>query len=74
MKVPYLLSNAAWYPKPGELQSVAEWYAERGLPPALIAALETVKDALERTLQEGPFRLEQSFYFRPLPFLFKGGR
>ena len=63
LEVPYLLSNAAWYPKPGQLQSVAEWYAERELPPALIVP-STRKDTLERTLQEGPFMLERGFIFR----------
>ena len=61
--VPYLLSNAAWYPKPGELQSVAEWYAVRELPPALIVPSDRDTN-LERTLREGPFILEQSFTFR----------
>lgn len=63
-EVPYLLSNAAWYPQPGELKSVAEWYAARDLPPALIVS--GARDAaVERTLQDGPFDLEQSFIFRP---------
>ena len=61
--VPYFLSNAAWYPQVGELQGVAEWYAARGLPPALIAPSKR-EDALERALQEGPFRLEHAFTFR----------
>ncbi|CAN5902138.1 hypothetical protein BH24DEI2_BH24DEI2_16140 [soil metagenome] len=63
-EVPYLLSNAAWYPRPGELKSVAEWYAARDLPPALMVSGER-DAAVERTLQEGPFKLEQSFIFRP---------
>ena len=62
-EVPYLLSNAAWYPQPGRLKSVAEWYAARDLPPALVVpALRD--DNLERTLQEGPFELERAFIFR----------
>ena len=63
-EVPYLLSNAAWYPRPGELKSVAEWYAARDLPPALVVP-GLRDDVLERTLQDGPFDLEQSFVFRP---------
>ena len=62
-EVPYLLSNAAWYPQTGELKSVAEWYAARDLPPALIVSGER-GSALERTLQDGPFALEQAFIFR----------
>ena len=63
LSVPYLLSNAAWYLKPGQLQSIAEWYAVRELPPALIVPSSREK-TLERTLQEGPFMLERSFTFR----------
>lgn len=64
LEVPLLLANAAWYPKVGELKTVAEWYGKRGLPPALI--VPTLRDEdLERTLQEGPFRLEQTFSFSP---------
>jgi hypothetical protein len=62
LEVPLLLSNAAWYPKVGELQSVAEWYSKRGLPPAMIVPKELSKDLL----QEGPFRLEQTFCFTPV--------
>lgn len=65
LEVPLLLSNAAWYPKVGELQSVAEWYGKRGLPPALIVPKVRELD-LERTLQEGPFTLEQTFCFSPV--------
>ena len=62
-EVPYLLSNAAWYPRPGELKSVAEWYAARDLPPALVApALRAAK--LENALRDGPFELERAFVFR----------
>ena len=62
-EVPYLLSNAAWYPQPGRLKSVAEWYAARGLPPALV--VPALRDHnLERTLQDGPFELERAFIFR----------
>ena len=61
--VPYLLSNAAWYPKLGQLQSVAEWYAVCELPPALIVPGRK-EDDIERTLQEGPFMLERGFTFR----------
>ncbi len=62
-EVPYLLSNAAWYPRPGALKSVAAWYAARDLPPALIVSGKR-DDAVERSLQDGPFDLEQSFVFR----------
>ena len=62
-EVPYLLSNAAWYPRPGELKSVTEWYAARDLPPALIVPGER-DDAVEHILQDGPFTVEQSFIFR----------
>mgnify|MGYP000046704645 CR=1 FL=1 len=61
--VPYYLSNAAWYPKIGELASVTEWYAARNLPPSLIVP-SLRDDAVEQTLQDGPFMLEKSFHFR----------
>jgi hypothetical protein len=65
LEVPLLLANAAWYPKVGELQSVAQWYGERGLPPAVI--VPNVRDLeLEDTLQAGPFTLEQTFCFSPV--------
>jgi hypothetical protein len=65
LEVPFLLSNAAWYPKVGEFKTIAEWYAKRGLPPALI--VPTLRDEdLERTLREGPFILEQIFSFSPV--------
>ena len=63
VSVPFLLSNAAWYPKVGELKTVAEWYARRGLPPAMIVSSQRNPE-LEQTLQEGPFTLEQSFRFQ----------
>lgn len=62
--VPYYLSNAAWYPKPGDLNSVTEWYAARDLPPALIVpALRA--EGLERSLQDNSFQFEKQFQFRP---------
>jgi hypothetical protein len=65
LEAPFLLANAAWYPKVGELKTVAEWYAKRGLPPALI--VPSVRDEdLEHTLREGPFRREQTFSFSPV--------
>jgi hypothetical protein len=65
LEAPFLLSNAAWYPKVGELKTLAEWYAKRGLPPALV--VPSVRDEeLERTLREGPFVLEQTFSFSPV--------
>jgi hypothetical protein len=65
LEAPFLLSNAAWYPKVGELKTLAEWYAKRGLPPALV--VPTLRDEdLERTLQEGPFIPEQTFSFSPV--------
>ena len=58
-----MLSNAAWYPKVGELTSVADWYASRNLHPALI--VPAVREAeLGRALDEGPFLLERAFRFR----------
>ena len=63
LHAPLLLSNAAWYPKVGELSSVAEWYASRNLHPALI--VPAVREAeLGRALHEGPFLLERAFRFR----------
>jgi hypothetical protein len=65
LEVPFLLSNAAWYPRVGELKTIAEWYAKRGLPPALnVPSVRT--EELERTLKEGPFMLEQTFCFSPV--------
>jgi hypothetical protein len=65
LEVPFLLANAAWYPRIGQLQSIAAWYSKRGLPPAVI--VPSVRDEdLERTLQEGPFMLEQRFCFSRL--------
>ena len=61
--VAYLLSNAAWYPEPGKSQGVAEWYAVRELPPALIVPSQR-ENTVERILQEGPFTLERGFTFR----------
>ena len=62
LELPLLLSNAAWYPQVGQLNTVAEYYAKRKLPPALIVS--GIKDkTLERTLLEGPFTLEQTFGF-----------
>lgn len=64
LEAPFLLSNAAWYPKTGELNIIAEWYTKRGLPPTLI--VPSVRDeSLEHTLREGPFVLEQTFSFSP---------
>jgi hypothetical protein len=65
LETPFLLANAAWYPKVGELKTVAEWYAKRDLPPAVIVP-SLREEGLERTLQEGPFRLEQTFCFSPV--------
>lgn len=65
LEAPFLLSNAAWYPKVGELKTITEWYAKRGLPPALIVPSLRDED-LERTLREGPFMLEQTFSFSPV--------
>jgi hypothetical protein len=65
LEAPFLLSNAAWYPKVGEFKTIAEWYAKRGLPPALIVPSARDED-LERTLREGPFRPEQTFSFSPV--------
>jgi hypothetical protein len=65
LEVPFLLANAAWYPRPGDLNTVAEWYGERGLPPAVVVP-SSRDEALERTLKEGPFRLEQTFCFSRL--------
>jgi hypothetical protein len=65
LELPLLLANAVWYPQVGELKTVAEWYAKRNLPTALIVS--GARDSnLERTLQEGPFTLEQSFGFLQL--------
>lgn len=61
--VPYFLSNAAWYPKAGELKSITEWYAARDLPPAIIVS-GLRDEELGRALQDGPFMLEKSFHFR----------
>jgi hypothetical protein len=63
LEVPFLFSNAAWYPKIGKLKTVAEWYARRRLPPALIVPTERNTE-LERSLQEGLFSLEHSFGFQ----------
>lgn len=65
LEAPFLLSNAAWYPKVGKLKTTAEWYAKRGLPPALVVPTLHDED-LERTLREGPFMLEQTFSFSPV--------
>ena len=63
LRAPLLLSNAAWYPKVGELAGVAEWYAARNLHPALVTP--AVREAeLERALTEGPFLFERAFRFR----------
>lgn len=62
--VPLLLSNAAWYPKPGHLAGLADWYAERDVPLALIVPYEREND-LETLLAEGPLGLEHPFYLRP---------
>jgi hypothetical protein len=66
LEVPFLLANAAWYPKVGELKTVAAWYAKRGLPPAVIVPSVQDED-LERSLREGPFILERTFCFSSLP-------
>jgi hypothetical protein len=65
LEVPFLLANAAWYPKADELKTISEWYAKRDLPPAIIVTAHR-DEALERTLQEGPFMVEQSFSFLPV--------
>lgn len=65
LELPLLLANAAWYPQVGQLKTVAEWYAKRNLPAALIVSGSKDK-TLEHTLQEGPFTLEQSFGFLQL--------
>jgi hypothetical protein len=76
LEVPFLLANAAWYPQAGKLQSVAEWYGKRGLPPAVI--VPTLRDEeLTQTLADGPFMLEQTFCFtrlEPGSFLKHGTR
>jgi hypothetical protein len=65
LEAPFLLSNAAWYPKVGKLKTIAKWYAKRGLPPAII--VPTLRDEpLECLLKEGPFMREQSFKFSPI--------
>jgi hypothetical protein len=65
LEAPFLLANAAWYPKSGELQTVEAWYGKRGLPPAVI--VPTLRDKeLGRTLQESSFRLGETFCFSPL--------
>jgi hypothetical protein len=65
LETPFLLSNAAWYPKAGELKTIAKWYAKRGLPPALVVPSVRDEDT-EHTLREGPFILEQTFCFSPV--------
>jgi hypothetical protein len=65
LEVPFLLANAAWYPKVGDLKTVAAWYAKRSLPPALIVPALREPD-LERTLRDGPFTLEQRFIFQSI--------
>jgi hypothetical protein len=65
LEAPFLLSNAAWYPKIGELKTIAQWYAKRGLPPALV--VPSVRDEdLEHALQESAFTLEKTFAFIPI--------
>jgi hypothetical protein len=62
LEVPFLLANAAWYPKADELKTISEWYAKRDLPPALI--IPASRDGeLERTLRESAFTLEETFAF-----------
>lgn len=62
LEAPFLLANAAWYPKAGELETVAQWYGKRSLPAAII--VPSVCDAeLEHALQGSSFRLEQTFCF-----------
>ncbi len=65
LESPLFLANAAWYPKAGDLNTVAQWYAKRGLPPAVI--VPTLRDeGLEHTLQESAFTLEKTFAFIPI--------
>ena len=62
---PLLLSNAAWFPKAADLQSIATWYAERSIMPALM--VPAVRDrAFSEVLMESAFSLERSFTFREL--------
>lgn len=62
--VPLLLSNAAWYPKPGHLAGLADWYAQHDVPLALIVPHERDNE-LDTMLAEGPLGLEHPFYLRP---------
>jgi hypothetical protein len=65
LEVPFLLANAAWSPKGNELKTIAEWYAQHNLPPAVIVPSIREND-LEHILQESSFRLEQTFCFSPI--------
>jgi hypothetical protein len=65
LETPFLLSNAAWYPKADELKPIAKWYAKRGLPPALVVPSVRDEDT-EHTLQESAFTLEKTFGFIPI--------
>ncbi|MDZ7703918.1 MAG: hypothetical protein U5L04_05470 [Trueperaceae bacterium] len=62
--VPLLLSNAAWYPKPGHLAGLADWYAARDIPLALVVPHQRGAE-LDTMLAEGPLGLEHPFYLRP---------
>ncbi len=63
--VPLLLSNAAWFSDASDLPSIATWYTERGIVPALtIPAVRS--EAFEEVLRGSAFTLERSFTFRAL--------
>ena len=62
--VPLLLSNAAWYPKPCHLAGLADWYAARDIPLALVVPHKRSAE-LDTMLAEGPLGLEPPFSLRP---------
>ena len=62
-KVPLLLSNAAWFPQKRNFQTIATWYTEKSIVPALI--LPAMRDkAFDEALKGSGFALERAFTFR----------
>lgn len=59
----YLLANAGWHIRAGDLKELLNWYEIMGLPPAVITSGDGAEE-LDAALKDAGFSVETSFAFR----------